>query len=73
MTKTFPNLLEGPTYLTVRRYPDGEAWVDETKLNASLLDAITDIEGLTQVVMIEGSGGLGKAVDQSIEWIKHNL
>lgn len=57
------NLLEGPTYLAVKRYKDGEELVDETKLNATLQDAIYDLENLVQVVLIED----GKCIDQSLE------
>ena len=76
MSKTFPNLLDGPTYITVRACTDGSGYVDETKLNASLQDAIDDIDGLVQVVMIEGFGDSGKAIDITTEaaelwWAKH--
>ena len=62
MTKP-TNILEGPTYIAVRSYPDGEVWIQETKLNATLQDAIEDIDGLFQVVMLES----GKAFDVTVE------
>ena len=58
-----PDLLEGPTYLAVRRYSDGEVWGDQFKLNATLQDAIDDIENLIQVALIEDN----KAIDVTLE------
>jgi len=55
------SILEGPTYIAVRRYPDGETWIDETQAGATVLDAVRDLDNLHQVLMLEG----GKIVDVS--------
>ena len=58
-----PNYLEGPTYLAISRYPDGETWINETKLNATLQDAVEEIDNVSQVLMLEA----GRYVDVSVE------
>ena len=56
------NILEHPTYVCVRRYPDGEIVMDETKAGTTLLQAMgNDIDNLVQVLLIED----GKVVDQT--------
>ena len=72
MSKTFHDILEGPTYITTSKTCDGQLWINESRVNASLQDAITDIDNMFQVVMLEN----GKAVDQSVDaaelwWAKH--
>ena len=57
------NILEGPTYISTSRTCDGQLWVNESKVNATLQDAIETIDGLVQVVMIED----GKAFDVTVE------
>ena len=57
------NATEGPTYIAISRYSNGDTYIDETKLNSSLQDAIQDIEHTHQVVLLEG----GRAIDCSVD------
>ena len=63
MTTSPQSAITGPTYIVISRYSNGECYIDETKLGATLQDAIADIEHTNQVIMMEG----GKVIDQSVE------
>ena len=67
------NILETPTYICIRRYPDGESWISETKIGATILEAMgNDLDNLVQVLLLED----GKVVDQTAHaaeiWWQHH-
>lgn len=68
MSKTFHDILEGPTYITTSKTCDGQLWINESRVNASLQDAIETIDGLVQVVLLEGSKGIDVTAEAAELW-----
>ena len=72
MAHEVQDALTGPTYIVISRYSDGEVWFNETKLNASLQDAIYDLDNLKQVIMIEDNKAINVTLEAAELWWAKN-